>query len=61
MTETTPKSLTINDIIRAKNLVDSIPKQTDWMLASPDGRVWKGSPEELLMVISKHLPLFSII
>lgn len=58
MTETKQNSL-IDDIIRAKNLVDSIPKQIDWMLVSPDGRVWKGSPSELLSVISQHHPPLS--
>ena len=28
-----------------------------WMLLSPDGRAWKGKPEELLQVLMPHHPL----
>lgn len=30
---------------------------TEWMLISPDGKMWKANPEELLKVLRPHHPL----
>lgn len=62
MTHTTqsanaPKAFTLDDVKKAAALIESLPKQTDWMLAAPDGRIWKGKPEELLNVLMPHHPL----
>lgn len=52
-----PKSLTLDDIQKAVDAIEALPKPTEWMLASPDGRFWKGKPEELLNVLMPHHPL----
>lgn len=53
------KSITIADLERAMREIDLLPKNTDWMLASPDGRAWKGKPEDLLRVLAQHHPLLT--
>lgn len=32
-------------------------RPTEWLLCSPDGKMWNGKPEELLQVLMPHHPL----
>lgn len=62
MTHTTqsnnaPKAFTLDDLQKAADLIKSIPLHTDWVLAAPDGRVWKGHPADLLNILLPHHPL----
>lgn len=54
------KSLSIADIERVMREIDLLPKETDWMLAAPDGRCWKGKPEQLLAILLPHHPLLKM-
>jgi len=38
-TTNTPQSFTLDDILKAKQKIDAMPKGK-WMLVAPDGRVW---------------------
>lgn len=44
----------IHQVVRELELV---PRLTEWVLCSPDGKMWKGKPEELLQVLMPHHPL----
>lgn len=56
-TNASAKSFTIEDIKRVEQLVSSIKASTDWVLASPDGHMWRGHPADLLNVLIPHHPL----
>jgi hypothetical protein len=49
--------LSIADIEKVMRDIDLLPKNTDWFLMSPDGRAWKGKPEEMLLILMPYHPL----
>lgn len=62
MTDTTASTSTqqpvsLETMLHAMREIDLLPKNTEWMLVSPDGRMWKGEPTELLKVLMPHHPL----
>lgn len=46
-------------IHKAMQDVGLIPRPNKWILLSPEGVMWKGSPEELLAVLIPHHPLLN--
>lgn len=56
-TTNAPKTLTLDDIQKAVDQVEAFKVGTDWILGAPDGRVWKGNPEQLLQVLMPYHPL----
>ena len=36
------------------------PLETDWMLVSPDGRIWKGDVTKLFAVLAQHHPMLKL-
>ena len=51
------KPITVEELKRVMQEIDLLPKLEDWILAAPDGRVFKGKPEELLQVLMPYHPL----
>jgi len=51
------KALSIGDVLRAKDALEAATKDTEWFLVSPDGLTYKGSPQELIIVLAPHHPL----
>ena len=45
---------TLDDLLKT---LEKLKPNDEWWLAAPDGRVWKGRPEELLQVLLPHHPL----
>ena len=43
--------------LSAMQEVELLATPTDWILLSPDGKVWKGDPLKLLQVLMPHHPL----
>lgn len=43
--------------MREAGLLDPAP--SDWALIAPDGRVYKGRPEQLLPVLAQHHPFLA--
>jgi hypothetical protein len=54
------KSFTLKDVEEAARLIQSLPVNIEWMLVSPEGKVWKGKPMDLLPVLAQHHPLLQI-
>jgi hypothetical protein len=46
---------TLDELQAAINKIP--PMDTDWMLVSPDGRMWKGDIAKLFSVLAQHHPL----
>jgi hypothetical protein len=56
-----PRTVTTAEVLSAMREIDLLPKQTDWVLLAPDGRMWKGEPEKLLQVLMPQHPLLKPI
>lgn len=46
---------TLDELQAAINQIP--PIDTDWILASPDGRMWKGDIAKLFSILAQHHPL----
>ena len=53
-------TLTLADLEKVVDAVKTLQPDNDWMLASPDGRVWKGKPDKLLQVLIPYHPLLKV-
>lgn len=51
-------TITLEDLKRAMREIDLLPRPTEWVLVSPDGKVWKAEPWDLLKVLMPYHPLF---
>lgn len=49
---------TPSKMLRAVKEIESVAPPNEWSLVSPDGRVWRQKPEELMQVLAQHHPLF---
>jgi len=54
------KAITLADIQKAKDLINSMPAKQEWVLVSPDGRVWKGTADELMLALSPYHSLLKL-
>lgn len=52
--------LTLDQLERAMREVDLLPKNDEWMLVSPDGKVWRGDVQHIFMVLAPHHPLLKL-
>jgi hypothetical protein len=49
--------LTLDQMERAMREVGLLPKNNEWTLVSPDGKVWRGDVQHIFMVLAPHHPL----
>lgn len=49
--------IALDQIERAMREVDLLPKNDEWTLGSPDGKVWRGDVRHIFMVLAPHHPL----
>ena len=52
-----PRTVSAPEIARAMREIDLLPREKEWMLVAPDGRIWKAAPEKLLLVLMPYHPL----
>ncbi len=52
--------LTLDQMERAMREVGPLPASNEWMLISPDGKVWRGDVQHIFMVLAPHHPLLKI-
>jgi hypothetical protein len=52
--------LTLDQMERAMREVGLLPASNEWMLISPDGRVWRGDVQRIFMVLAPHHPLLKL-
>jgi hypothetical protein len=52
-----PRTVTTAEVLSAMRKIDLLPRQKEWMLVAPDGRIWKADPEKLLQVLMPYHPL----
>lgn len=58
-------SMTVDDVKKAIDAVSELnkslePKNKEWFLVTPDGKVYKGNIELMMRVMVQHHPLFKI-
>jgi len=54
----TTRPVSVAGMEQAMREIGLLPKQTDWVLVSPEGRVWKGDLPHVFSVLVAHHPLF---
>ena len=50
-------SFTLEDVQRARDAIEKLSHNNEWMLIAPDGRMWKGDAQRMFMVLAPHHPL----
>lgn len=51
------KPFSINEILKAKAALESNILEADWILVSPNGIAYSGSPQDLIIVLAPYHPL----
>lgn len=51
----------IDVMLRAMQELKLSPRPAEWVLISPYGQTWRGSPQDLFPVLVAHHPLLKII
>jgi hypothetical protein len=52
-------SLSLDELERVVKDLEKLMLPDEWMLMSPDGRVWKGDVQKLILVLAPHHPLLA--
>lgn len=55
-----PSTPTIDDLQKALDSLKKLKSESKWILTAPDGRVFTGNPNELIMTLAKEsMPAFT--
>lgn len=56
----TTQEVSLEKMTAAMREIGLLAMPTEWVLLSPDGRMWKGDPAKLLQVLMPHHPLLQM-